>query len=73
MSQTTVQTTLAIARIARWPYYRVRVLGPKASSEPGELVVPLAMKIDDALLRRQTATVLIDIPSPDNPTAEVKE
>lgn len=71
MSTSKVDATLAICRIGRYPYFRVRVLGPRASAEPGELVVPISLHIDDALLRRKTATVRIDIPTPDTPTAEV--
>jgi hypothetical protein len=47
-------------------------LGARASAEPGELVVPISLRIDDALLRRKTATVVVNIPTPDTPTAEVK-
>lgn len=72
MSTSTIETSLAICRIARWPYYRVRTLGARASAEPGELVVPISLRIDDALLRRKTATVVVNIPTPDTPTAEVK-
>lgn len=71
MSTTTVNAKLAISATSRWPYYTTRLLGPRATAQPGELVVPLAINVDSALLRRQTATVKIDIPTPDAPTAEV--
>lgn len=49
-----------------------RWLGPRSTAQPGELVVPMELKIDCALLRRQTSVVNINIPTPDNPTAEVR-
>lgn len=72
MSTTVVKTSLAISTSSRWPYYTTRILGPRSSAQPGELVVPLELKIDSALLRRQTSIVNINIPTPDNPTAEVR-
>jgi hypothetical protein len=62
---------IAVSTSARHPYYKARVLGPRGGSEPGELIIPLQLHIDEALLRRSTAAVRIDIPTPETPTATV--
>lgn len=66
-----VDVKLAISATSRHPYYSVRLLGPRATAQPGELVVPMVILIDDALLRRRTAVVRVDIPTPEAPTATV--
>jgi hypothetical protein len=71
MPSTSVNVKLAISRSARWPYYKTRVLG-RGDAQPGELVVPLQLTIDDALLRRQTVQVNIEIPTPDAPTVTIE-
>lgn len=71
MANREISVNLAISLTSRWPYYSARVLGLRAGSQPGELVVPLQLQIDEALLRRRTAVVRIDIPTPETPTATV--
>jgi hypothetical protein len=71
MSTTTVYARLAISRLTRHPYFKVRVL-VRSTGQPGELVIPLALKIDDALLRRETARVLVEMPTPDTPTVRIE-
>lgn len=70
MATRDIDVQLAISTSSRYPYYKVRVL-VRGQSQPGELVVPLRLRIDEQLLRRKTANVRIDIPSPENPTATV--
>lgn len=72
MASTRINVKLAISRSARWPYYKTRVL-VRGDAQPGELVVPLELSVDDALLRRHTATVKVDIPDPETPTATVQK
>lgn len=71
MSITTIHIRLAITRTSRHPYFRVRVLA-RSDAQPGELVVPIALRIDDQLLRRETNRVWIEAQSLDAATGKVE-
>jgi len=71
MSKTTINVTVAVSTMKRWPYYKARALGPRAGLEPGELAIPLVLHIDSALLRRTTAKVVIDVPDLEAPSGHV--
>lgn len=57
-----IHARLGISKLTRHPYYRVQVLGPRSTAQPGELVVPVVLTIDSALLNRITNTVAISMP-----------
>lgn len=64
-----IEVRLAVRPTARYPYYAARVLGPRAKPEPDELVVPLDLRIDSALFHRKVGPLIVEVPSPEAPTA----
>lgn len=74
MSTTTAYLRVAVKKSARHPHTRVRLLGPRAAAQPGEVIVPLALRIDDAWFRRELARAVLDVaPPPDEPALRLTD
>lgn len=69
----TVDLTLVISDRARYPYFSVRILGPRTKAQLGELEVPVRIAFDDAWLHQRTARVEFDIPTPATPVIASNE
>lgn len=70
MSTTTIHLRVAVKKSNRHPYQKVRLLGSRAAAQHGEVVVPLALRIDDAWFSRELNRALVEVQAPaDQPTA----
>ena len=60
-----ISLTLVIRETRGWPYYKVRVLGPRVPALVGEVEVPVKLTFDTVLFSQRTDIVKLEVPTPE--------